>query len=189
MTDAPTPFDTADEADGTFEGCGHDNGLRWWWQSDLRRCLGYEPGQAFDKAVGRAIAACTALGISVQDNFKHDYQTLNDEQIADCRLSRFACLLIAMNGDPSKPQVAKAQAYLLAWAEAAREFAIQSDHVERVVDRDDLARQERSLAGVAKGAGVRDYALFQNAGYRGLYNMNFRDLRARRGIPRTIGPS
>lgn len=187
MTDI-TPFDTAEEGTGGFEDFGHDNGTRWWWQSDLRDCLGYESGKSFDKAVGRAIAACTALGISVPDNFKHDYRTIDDEQVADCRLSRFACMLIAMNGDPTNPIVAKAQAYFLTWAEAARQIAIQAEHVERVVERDELARQERSLAGTAKGAGVSDYALFQNAGYRGLYNMNFRDLRVRRGVPdgRTI---
>jgi hypothetical protein len=58
MTADLTPFDSVDDSDGSFESFGHENGDRYWWQSDLRRMLGYGEGDSFNKAVGRAIAAC-----------------------------------------------------------------------------------------------------------------------------------
>src|SRR5690349_17700740 len=65
VTDLPL-----DGEDG-FESFGHDNGFRFWWQSDLMRLLGYHTIESFHKAVGKAIAACTTLGISVPENFVH----------------------------------------------------------------------------------------------------------------------
>jgi len=144
--------------------------------------LGYESGAGFEKAKGRAMAACTALGIPIPENFDHCDRQLEDEPHHDCKLSRFACYLIAMNGDPRKPEVAHAQAYFATFAEAARQMALQIEGVERVVIRDDMSDREKSLSGVAKAAGVRDYGLFQNAGYRGLYNMNMGQLKALKGV-------
>lgn len=168
--------------DGNFEAHGHDNGHRYWWESDLRRLLGYEGEKGWDKASGRAIAACTALGIPVHENFQHTTREVDGEPVSDCKLSRFACYLIAMNGDPRKPEVARAQAYFASFAEAARQMALHLDGVERVVIRDEMIDREKSLSSVAKGAGVTDYALFQNAGYRGLYNMNLSQLKALKGV-------
>jgi DNA-damage-inducible protein D len=187
MTDGIIPFEPVPEDDGsTFEESGHDNGFRYWWESDVRRLLGYEPGAPWDKAKGRAMAACAALGIAVQENFLHDTREDADgDPVHDCKLSRFACYLIAMNGDPRKAEVARAQAYFATFAEAARRMAISLDGVERVVVRDEMIDREKSLASAAKHAGVdgaRGYALFQNAGYRGLYNMNLTQLKMIKGI-------
>jgi DNA-damage-inducible protein D len=103
--------------------------------------------------------------------------------VVDYKLSRFACYLAAMNGDPKKPQVAQAQSYFVAWAEACRLFLEESDGVERVAIRGEISEHERTLSGTAKRAGVTDYALFQNSGYRGLYNMNLREIRRHKGVP------
>lgn len=171
-----------DEGEEPFEQFGHDNGQRYWWESDLKRLLGYDKGNGWEKAVGRAIAACTALAISVPENFTHSQREVEGEPIADCKLSRFACYLIAMNGDPRKAEVARAQVYFASFAEAARQMALHLDGVERVVIRDEMIDREKSLSSVAKGAGVTDFALFQNAGYRGLYNMNLSQLKALKGV-------
>lgn len=180
VTDENTSKDAASGDD--FEVFGHDNGHRFWWESDLRRLLGYDQGKGWDKASGRAIAACTALGIPVQENFEHTTRDIDDEPVSDCKLSRFACYLIAMNGDPRKPEVARAQAYFASFAEAARQMSLQLDGVERVVVRDEMVDREKSLSSVAAGAGVVQYSLFQNAGYRGLYNMNLSQLKALKGV-------
>ena len=169
-------------ADEAFEACGRDNGHRYWWESDVRRLLGYDGHNGWDKAVGRAIAACTALSIPVQENFEHTTREVDGDPVSDCKLSRFACYLIAMNGDPRKPEIARAQAYFASFAEAARQMSLQLDSVERVVVRDEMIDREKSLSSVAKGAGVTDYALFQNAGYRGLYNMNLSQLKSIKGV-------
>lgn len=183
MTDDLTVLDGPAPDEREFEDFGHDNGQRYWWESELRRVLGYnETGKGWERATGRAIAACTALGISVPENFSHTTREVNGATVSDCKLSRFACYLIAMNGDPRKPEVARAQAYFATVAEAARQIALQIEGVERVVVRDEMIDREKSLSSVAKGAGVRDYALFQNAGYRGLYNMNLSQLRSLKGV-------
>lgn len=88
-----------------------------------------------------------------------------------------------MNGDTKKREVAQAQAYFAAVAEAFRKYVEQSEEVERILIRDEISEHEKSLSGVAGKAGVTEYGLFQNAGYRGLYNMNLSALKARKGIP------
>ena len=183
MTDGLTAFDHPEESGG-FEELGIDNGIRYWWRSDVQRLLGYTSDDSFEKPVGKAMAACTALGISVPENFQYVNRTLPDgREVPDIKLSRFACYLIAMNANPRKPEVARAQAYFVSLAEFARQFIEETEHVDRVVMRDEMADRENSLARVAKSANVTDYALFQNAGYRGLYNKNLNRLKELKGVP------
>src|SRR5699024_5167302 len=86
-----------------------------WLASDLMASLGYQSMGSFQKVINKAIGTCTTLGISVLDNF-------TQEAGGGYRLSRFACYLIAMQGDSSKPEVARAQAYFAALAEAFRRY-------------------------------------------------------------------
>ena len=125
---------------------------------------------SFRKAVGRAMVALTSLNIPVYDNIVNEAREMAGKTVQDFKLSRFACYLTAMNGDPKKPQVAKAQAYFAMWAESCRLALEKAGAVERVTVRAEVSEHERSLSGVAKKAGVINYAFFQNAGYRGLYN-------------------
>lgn len=127
--------------------------------------------------------ALTSLDIPIFDNIVQQQRELDGKQVVDYKLSRFACYLAAMNGDPKKPQVAQAQAYFVQWADACRLYLEQADGVERVAIRGEISEHERTLSGTAKKAGVTEYGLFQNAGYRGLYNMNLRELRRHKGVP------
>lgn len=168
----------------SFEDFGHTNGQPYWWQSDLQQCLGYKNPNAFRTAVGRAMTACNALGVDLGENFIAARRKAEDGgEVSDTKLSRFACYLIAMNADPRKPEVAKAQVYFATLAQAAESYLAEVEGVERVTLREDISDGERSLAGAAKVGGVREYALFQNAGYRGLYNMDLRRIRSRKGVP------
>ena len=147
-------------------------GFRFWWASALAELLGYESIQTFRKVVERAMMALNSLNIPIYENIVQQPREVAGKQVEDYRLSRFACYLAAMNGDPRKPQVARAQAYFVQWAEACRLSLEQSDGVERVAIRAEISEHERTLSGTAKQAGVVEYGLFQNAGYRGLYNMD-----------------
>jgi len=171
------------DAINEFESCGQENGQRYWWQSDLCRLMGYKNGSGFDKAVGRAMAACASIGIPVIDHFKSVYRGDEGDQVSDTKLSRFACYLIAMNGDPGKVEVAQAQAYFVTWAHAAEQLHAQLEGVQRVVERDEVTNREKSLSSTAKAAGVSNYAFFQNKGYLGLYNMPLSRLKEIKGIP------
>ncbi len=166
-----------------FEQSGFSNGERYWFATDFMKMLGYETYAGFRGAINRAIGACTTIGIPVEENFIRVEREVDGKLGADHKLSRFACYLVAMNGDTRKPQVAAAQAYLAGLAEATRQYAESALEVERLGIRDDLTDRERSLSGVAKQAGVETYSFFQNAGYRGMYNMSLNDLKELKGIP------
>jgi DNA-damage-inducible protein D len=148
------------------------------------RLLGYDNFSTFKKAINKAIGTCTTLGIAVVDNFTQVQRTIDGVTCEDFKLSRFSCYLVAMNGNTSNPEVASAQAYFAAAAEAVRQYIQNVDNVERVQIRDEMTDRERSLGGVAKSAGVASemYGLFHNAGYRGMYNMDYRKLRDFKGV-------
>ena len=183
MSDDVTAFGPSPEQ-SEFEQLGNENGQRYWWKSDLQRLLGYTSDDSFEKPVGRAMAACTALGISVPENFNHIRRTHPDgREVPDIKLSRFACYLIAMNANPRKEEVAQAQAYFVGLAEFARQYIEKVEHVDRILMRDEMSDRESSLSRTARAADVHDYGLFQNAGYRGLYNMNLGRLKDVKGVP------
>jgi DNA-damage-inducible protein D len=183
VTEGVNPFAAPIDSDAGFEAMGSGNGHRWWWQSQLQTLLGYQSADSFNKVVGRALAACASLGIAAAENFTPAYREVGGEPRADMKMSRFACYLIAMNGDPRKPEVATAQAYFATLAEVARQAMVQADTVERVAVREEVADGEKALSSTANRAGVENYAFFQNSGYRGLYNMNLGRLKARKGVP------
>lgn len=167
-----------------FEDLGHDNGFRYWWASDLAKCLGYEDFTSFRRGpLNKAMATCGNLGIPVAENFVTEKRTVDGHEISDVRLSRFGCYLAAMNGDTKKSKVAEAQAYFAAVAITFQHYLEDANDIERLTIRDEITGREKSLAGVAQGAGVSDYALFQNAGYRGMYNMNLAALKQYKAIP------
>jgi DNA-damage-inducible protein D len=169
-----TYFDRGGEA---FERRSITNGSTWWLASDLMAMLGYESLPSFHGAINKAIGTCMTLGIPIQENFVQQPRTVDGVTIDDYKLSRFACYLTAMNGDTKKANVAKAQAYFAGLADVARQYVDSVNEVERVQVRDEITDRERSLNSTAKQSGVERFDFFQNAGYRGMYNMNLAELK------------
>lgn len=169
-----------------FEERSKENGFTYWFASDLMKLLDYESWKSFQNAINRAMTTCTTLGIPIMENFSQ-VQIDNSNQY-DFKLSRFACYLVVMNADNKKEAVAKAQVYFATLAGALDNYLEEANRVDRLVARDEISERESSLSGVAKSAGVDNYAFFQNAGYRGMYNKNISALRELRQIPSNRSP-
>lgn len=170
------------ENQGAFEDYAKENGGTFWLASDLMVLLGYKDFNSFKKAINKAIGVCSILDISIEDNFQQIKSEEGKHKVGDYRLTRFACYLTSMNADVRKPQVAAAQTYFITLAEAFRMYIQEAEDVERVYIRGEVTQKVSTLSGVAKDAGVVDYGLFQNAGYRGMYNMNYRELIQYKGL-------
>lgn len=177
-----SPFHIEPEKAG-FEKMCKQNGFRFWWASELAVLLGYSsPETFFRSAVQKAMTVLVQLQIDLTENIVQVSERDGKPQ-RDFKLSRFACYLVAMNGDSKKKEVAQAQAYFAAFATAIQTYLEQGESVERVHIRGEVSERERSLSGVVHSAGVTNFAYFQNAGYRGLYNMDIWKIRTMKNIP------
>lgn len=172
-----------DELRAAFEAVRHtdEEGLDFWSAREIAPLLGYKRWENFETAIGRAQVACKNTGEDVDDHFRGVTNMVAigsgaQREQSDWELTRFAAYLIAQNGDPTKPQIAAAQAYFAVQTrrqEIADETPLPlSEDERRVIGRDELKQHNKALASAAKAAGVTkplDYAIFQNEGYKGLY--------------------
>ena len=174
MADLPQLFHF-DEGPGRFEDLAIKNGVRLWSEATLMAALGYLAADSFRHVVHKAQHACLSLDITIEENFVYQADS-------SYLFTRFACYLIAINGDSQKPQVAAAQVYFAALAHTFQTALEHSQAVDRVPIRDEVSQGEKSLASSASRHGVENYSFFQNAGYRGMYNMNLKALKLKKGV-------
>jgi DNA-damage-inducible protein D len=175
----------------------NEHGAEYWSARDLQPLLGYNHWRSFEKAIAKAITSCQQSGNEPDHHFaraqsgrvgrrhgscgdRHHFARArkvvalgsgSEREVVDFHLSRFACYLVAQNGDPRKPEIALAQKY----------FAIQtrrqelSDARQRELERLELRKQTteefKALSGAARNAGVHStmFGIFHDAGYKGLY--------------------
>lgn len=176
-------FQIDNSGQNLFEQIARDNGEHYWYARDVMPLLGYDTFSVFEHAVNKAIRACTSLGIPLHDVINPIEREIDGLSQRDYKLSRFGCYLVAVNGDVAKPEVAAAQAYFVALADTFREHIQHTEGVERVLIRSDISERENSLRGVVHRQGIENFACFQNAGYRGMYNMDIWRLREIKGVP------
>ena len=158
-----------------FEAMGKENGATHWDEAILKEALGYQSDQGFTKAITRAKQACLSLGIQCEVHFP----LMENGKYA---ITRFGCYLVAMNGDPRKPQVAAAQAYFAAIAETFQSSLEHAEAIDRVLIRDEVKGGQKSLASSAQSHGVQNYAFFYDKGYLGMYNMPLKRLEQYKGL-------
>ncbi len=150
----------------------NEYGSDYWDARELMPVLGYETWERFLGAINRAKKSCESLGIPVSEHFssapRKNKQGRGRPQ-RNYNLSRYGCYLVAQNGDPEKLEIAQAQAY---FAIQTRRQEISDAYLEdskRVKLRGEMAHHNKKLSVAADKAGVKRYALFHDAGYKGLY--------------------
>lgn len=170
----------------------NEYGREYWSARDLCKLLGYTEYGKFLPAIERAKESCKNSGQNIDDHFAgvSDMITIatgtpkeTQRPVDNYHLSRYACYLIAQNGDPRKEEIALAQTY---FAIQTRKQEVQQQLIEdnkRVYLRDEMKTHNKELAQAARGAGVINYANFQDYGYMGLYGgMRQRDIHAKKKL-------
>lgn len=183
MSDKPgRDVDTASTHVSPFEAIKRvdPEGHEYWSARDLAKLLDYASWQRFYGVVERAEIACANSDQRVSDHFEHARKTIEHgkggrRKVDDVHLSRYACYLLIQNADPSKEIVALGQTYFAVQTrrqERADELAGLTEGQKRLFLRGQVSESNLKLATAARDAGVilaRDFGVFQDHGYRGLY--------------------
>ena len=166
-------------------------GNEYWSSRDFARVLNYTDYRNFEAVIEKARTACFNSGQRVEDHFVEITEMVEigsgaQRALKSVMMSRYACYLVIQNADPAKEIVAHGQTY---FAVQTRRQELSDEEVEdqrRLVIRSELRKHNTQLADAAKDAGVvepRDYAIFQNHGYMGLYGgLGAQQIHARKGL-------
>lgn len=162
--------------DNIFEEIKHINeyGKEFWFAREFAKALGYSDFGNFENVIEKARISCETSGQNSQDHIADVTEMVltgpeSSREFPSYKLSRYACYLIAQNGDPRKVEIAKAQTY---FAIKTRQKEIEDNLIEdnkRLFLRGEMKEHNKNLASAAKNAGVNNYASFQDFGYIGLY--------------------
>ena len=182
-----------------FENIKHVNeyGQEFWYARELQPLLEYSQWRRFAEAIERAKTACANSGHDVEEHFADVGKSSEMPKggvriIEDFMLSRYACYLIVMNGDPRKEVIALGQTYFAVKTrqqELIEDYEKLTEEQKRLAIRNEMKRHNIALAEAAHEAGVMqpiDYAVFQNYGYMGLYNgLKAQDIKERKGLKKS----
>lgn len=189
-------MDIAKYDENLFENLKHINeyGQEFWFARDLQIVLEYTEWRNFNKVINKAKEACKGAGHNIEECFVEINKSSEMphggiRNIEDYMLSRYACYLIVMNGDPRKEVIALGQTYFAVKTrqqELIENYEELTEEQKRIAIRNEMKRHNTALADAAHQAGVvkpLDYAIFQNYGYMGLYNgLKAQDIKRRKGL-------
>ena len=165
----------------TFDNIKHidNNGNEYWLARELQKVLEYKDWRNFNKVIDKAIISSNnsypnqnLWGVEVTTPISSGKGKV--EIVKDYKLSRYACYLIAQNGDPRKKVIALAQTYFAIQTRkmelTEREYSCLTEEEKRFYQRNLTRKGNYSLNIAAKNAGVKNFDRFHNFGYKGLYN-------------------
>lgn len=185
--------------DSVFESIKHINeyGQEFWYARELQQVLEYKEWRNFFTVIEKAKSSCESSKNIVSDHFVDTNKMVEvglgvPREIDDIMLSRYACYLIVMNGDPRKEVIAAGQTYFAVKTrqqELTEYYAQLTEDQKRLAIRSEIKEHNKSLAAAAQQAGVetpQEYAVFQNYGYMGLYGgLKAQDIKARKGLKKS----
>lgn len=174
-----------------FESYAHktDDGVEFWLARDLQLLLGYNKWDNFKNVIAKAKIACETSGQVVADHFPDVGKTIEmpknaTKEIEDIMLTRYACYLIAQNGDPRKEEIAFAQTYFAVQTRKAEIIEQKILEYERVQARHKLAETEKELSQVIyeQTGGNENFALIRSKGDQALFNKTTQQMKDKWGI-------
>ncbi len=185
--------------DSVFESIKHINeyGQEFWYARELAKALEYKDFLNCEQSIFKAMDACKNSGYNISDHFGDATEMVSigsgaERGFPSYMLSRYACYLIVMNGDPRKEVIAAGQTYFAVKTrqqELAEDYAQLTEDQKRLAIRSEIKEHNKSLAAAAQQAGVetpQEYAVFQNYGYMGLYGgLKAQDIKARKGLKKS----
>ncbi len=166
------------------------DGVECWSARELQKLLGYSKWENFANVIDKAKTACENVGHNVSEHFPDVRKTIPmpkgaEKEIDDYLLTRYACYLVAQNGDPRKEQIAFAQTYFAVQTRKAELIEQRLLEVERVKARAKLQETEKKLSGILYERGVNDksFAIIRSKGDQALFRLNTATLKRKMGVP------
>ena len=199
LSKALTEEEKSNYTETLFESIKHINeyGQEFWYARDMQITLGYKEWRNFKKVISKAIVACENSENNISDHFVDLNKMVNTgsdavREIEDMELSRYACYLIVQNGDSRKKVIALGQTYFAVKTrqqELIEHYDELDEDKKRLAIRNQIIIHNKSLAEAAQMTGIkdaRDYAIFQNKGYQGLYGgLGVKEIHARKGLKKS----
>jgi DNA-damage-inducible protein D len=176
----------------SFEDCAHEkDGVEFWYARELQGLLGYDEWRNFEKIVIKAETACETAGQAILDHFVDVTKMVpigsnGQREIPDIMLTRYACYLIAQNGDPRKSEIAFAMTYFAVQTRKQELIEERLAQWERLQARDKLTLSEKSLAGVVFDRGVdgQGFARIKSKGDSALFGgYSTHEMKDKLGVP------
>lgn len=166
-------------------------GIECWSARELQEILGYAKWDNFSKVIEKAKTACEASGVEVKNHFPDVGKMVtlgsgSEREIIDIALTRYACYLVAQNGDPAKSEVAFAQTYFAVQTRKQEIIEQRLLDVARVAAREKLSKSEKKLSGIIYERGVDDkgFAIIRSKGDTALFGgFSTKDMKKKLKVP------